>query len=462
MNPPSSRTPATTTPWGLVTGLGLAVLCYSTTQMMVVPMLPDMAADIGVDADAAAWLVSAFLLCTAVSTPLLGQVGDVVGRSRVLIAVLALSAIGSLLAMTAQNFTLLLLARILQGLGGSTFPLAFGMARDVLPRARVAMAVGLISGSFGLGGSLGLVIAGFLSDAGSWRWTFTVSLAMSVGAIGFLWPTRRLHEPLSRRRLDWRGALTVTIGFTCLLLAISQGQAVGWLRASLPLSLAGAGLLVVWWWQARRQSDPVFDVRMLVERSILPAHLTAILLGFMMYSNGFLIPLFVQHPAGLGRDVSTSSLVLLPALALSVVAGYLAAVMGRRSPALPIVTGAILMALGFALAIAAGHHLLLLIVAVALSHGIGLNLMLAAIASTVTLNAPPDRIGEATGVNTAARTVGGSIGSQVAAALITAPAWGAAAGFSLAFGVCGIVAVIAAGLALLARQPAPSPSDATA
>ncbi|HST38792.1 MAG TPA: MFS transporter, partial [Conexibacter sp.] len=191
----------------VVASLVLAALAYATMQMMVVPALPQIQRDLGVDAGATAWLVSAFLLSTTIATPVLGRVGDVYGKERVLVLVLAVFALGGLVGALAGSLPVLIVARVLQGLGGAVFPLAYGLARDALPRERVPLAIGLIAGSFGIGGSLGLVLCGPLVELASWHAIFWCGIALPLAAIVAV----RAFVPPSPRRervpLDWVGAL---------------------------------------------------------------------------------------------------------------------------------------------------------------------------------------------------------------------------------------------------------------
>jgi len=389
-------------PRRVVASLTLAALAYAVMQMMVVPALPAIQRDLGASPDAVAWLISAFLISTAVSTPLLGRLGDRLGKGRVLILALAIFTLGSLLGALADSLGTLIAARVLQGCGGAVFPLAYGLARDTLPPDRVAVAIGTISGSFGIGGSAGLVLSGPLVDHVSWHAIFWVGIAMSLAAIPFV-------------------------------------------SANVPLG-------------TRRPPSRFFDLRLLRLRPVWAANAIGVLCGFGMYATGYLVPQLVQSdPAdgdvGFAASVTATSLFLLPALLTGLGAGIWAGALTRRFGArLPLMLGALGMVAGYALLAFAHGQEWTVVLGTLLAHGIGLNLLLAAMANAVVSAVPADRTGEAAGVNTMLRTVGGALGGQVVAAVALIGAVGghpASGGFTLAFGLCGCLLALAVVLAAL-------------
>ena len=385
----------------MLASLTLAALAYAVMQMMVVPALPAIQRDLGASPDAVAWLVTAYLLSTAVSTPLLGRLGDRLGKGRVLVLALVVFMAGSLLGALSGSLGPLVVARVLQGCGGAVFPLAYGLARDVLPPERVAVAIGTISGSFGIGGSAGLVLSGPLVDHVSWHALFWVGIAMPLVAIPAL---------------------------------------VAWVPLGGP-----------------RPPARLFDLRLLTLPAVWPANAIGVLAGFGMYATGYLVPQLVQaDPArgdvGFGASVTATSLYLLPALLAGLGAGMLGGRLTRRfGPRLPLTLGAATMVAGYALLAFAHGVPGPVYLGTLLAHGIGLNLLLAAMANAVVAAVPAERTGEAAGVNTTLRTVGGALGGQVVAAvaLVGAGAGGlpTSGGFTLAFGLCGLLLALAVVLA---------------
>ena len=125
--------------------LVLGAIAYALAQTMIIPALPAIQEDVGASAEAATWLLTAFLLTSSVATPLLGRLGDMYGKEKILLAVLGVFALGSFVSAIGNSIGVLILGRAIQGAGGAIFPLAFGIIRDEFPRERVATSIGLIS-----------------------------------------------------------------------------------------------------------------------------------------------------------------------------------------------------------------------------------------------------------------------------------------------------------------------------
>lgn len=450
----------------VVGSLTLAALAYATMQMMVVPALPAIQRDLGASPGDVAWLISAFLLSTAVATPVLGRLGDLYGKERVLIAVLALFACGSVVGGLARSLAALVAARVLQGLGGAVFPLAFGLARDVLPRERVPVAIGVIAGSFGIGGSVGLVLSGPLVDHVSWHAIFWVGLAIPLAAIACVRAFVPESPARTRVRLDWPGALLLAGGLLALLLGVAHGRGWGWGSARvLGLFAGGAALLLGWWrWELRRP-EPLVDVRLLARRAMWPANAAAVLVGFCMYATGFLVPQLVQADPrrdgfGFAAGVTGASLFLLPALVAGLFAGAWGGRLDRRAGArVPLLGGVATMLAGY-LVLALAHDVRWTVyVGALLAHGIGLNLAYTAMANQVVAVAPLEQTGVAAGMNTMLRTVGGSVGSQVVGAIVAGAAVAGGMpreeGFTLSFLLCAALMALALAIAAVALQRRP-------
>jgi MFS family permease len=137
--------PSPISPRAAFTAIAISVASLALLQNLVIPVIPLIAADYGVGADAASWTNTAWLIAAAVSTPLLGRIGDLRGRRNTFLAVLAIVALGDIVASFAPNLPVLILGRVLQGVGGALFPLAFGLLRDVMPRERLTGAIGATS-----------------------------------------------------------------------------------------------------------------------------------------------------------------------------------------------------------------------------------------------------------------------------------------------------------------------------
>src|SRR6185436_1104765 len=148
---------------------------------------PSLQRDLHTSTAWATWLFTAFLLVSAVATPVLGKLGDQYGKERFLLVSLLLFFVGCVAAIFAWNIASLILFRAVQGFGGAVFPLSFAIVFDEFPREKVGSGVGMVSAILGVGGGLGLVLSGVLVEYASWRWLFIVGAVFVAAATIGVW-----------------------------------------------------------------------------------------------------------------------------------------------------------------------------------------------------------------------------------------------------------------------------------
>jgi EmrB/QacA subfamily drug resistance transporter len=405
--------------------LATAALAYAVSQTMVAPALPAIQKDLHTTTTGVTWVLTIYLLTASIATPVLGRLGDMFGKERMLVLVLCGFAVGSLVAALSHSIGLLIAGRAIQGFAGAVFPLAFGIIRDEFPPERVAQGIGLISATFGIGGGIGLVAAGLIVDHLPYEWIFWIGLIVTLIAIVctlLFIPESPIKVPA---KIDWAGAALLSVGLGTLLLAISQGPRWGWGSGRvLGLFAAAAVALVAWVRFELRVPLPLVDMRMMRRRAVWTTNLTALLVGFGMFGSFILIPQFVQAPsaAGYGFDatVTEAGLILLPATAVMLFAGPIAGWLGSRAGSrLPLLIGTLLAAAAFTLIAVAHEHRWELYIGTALM-GAGIGFAFAAMANLIVEAVDPTETGVATGMNTIMRTVGGSLGGQLSATIVSA------------------------------------------
>src|SRR4051812_2979498 len=137
----------------------LAGMAFALSQTVVSPALPEIQHQYGADPASAAWILTGYLLAASVATPIVGKLGDLFGRGRVLTVVLLIFAVGSAVCALAPSLAVLVAGRIIQGVGGGIFPLAFGIIRETFPPERVATAIGGNKPTLGNGRGVTLTIS---------------------------------------------------------------------------------------------------------------------------------------------------------------------------------------------------------------------------------------------------------------------------------------------------------------
>jgi len=451
-----TASPRTANPSTILAVLLAAGISFALTQTIVLPALAVLGQEYGASATATSWVVTGFLLSASVSTPIIGKLGDVYGKGRVLTVVLALFALGGTINALAGSIELVIAGRVLQGVAGGVFPLSFGIIRDTFPKERVPGAISLISSVFGVGAGIGLPLSGVIVDhthPSVVFWISLVALPAAVAAYRVIPPT----ETVRGMRIDWTGALLLSGALALLLLGVTQAPSLGWgSPANVALLLAGAALLVLWVVVEQRVQQPLIELAVLRKRAVLATNVTGLLTGLAMFSGFLLIPQIAQAPEstgyGLGASVTVAGLLLAPSavgqLLAGPFAGRLGVSIGFRST---LVIGSLLSAAAFTLLSflhSAWWHLAL----GGLLLGAGVAFAFASMANLIVAAVEQHEVGIATGINTVTRTVGGAFGSAISTAVLasTIGAGGlpSGGGYQLAFGLAALMALLAAGSAL--------------
>ena len=437
----------------VVTVLALAGAVFAVLQAAVVPALPDIDHALGAGPSSGTWILTVNLLATAVLTPVLGRMGDIYGKDRMLRVVLTTLALGTLACGLAPSLPVMLAGRAAQGAGGAVFPLAFAVLRDELEGERVAGAIGLVSSLLGIGAGLGLVIAGPIIATLGWTWLFWLPLAVLVpitGAVVRLVPRSPVRTPAP---VDFASAALMIAGLSALLVAVSEASVWG-LTSGRTLGLLSAGALLVSAWIRHElaSGNPLVDMRMMALRGVWTTNLAAFLLGVGMYASIALVPALVELPrttgVGFGGSVTAAGLFMLPTAAPQLIVGPLTGRIARRigSRAQLLIGVALMLGAYLALTFAHSHAWELILATGAL--GLGLGFGLAALANLIVGAVGPRQTGVATAMNTVMRTLGGAFGAAIAAECL-ARGGSLDGDFTLAFALCagalalGIGAVLA-------------------
>src|SRR4051812_24542140 len=440
---------------------------------MIVPALPEIQRTFGGDPADATWLLTAFLLTAAVATPLFGRLGDMYGKEHWLLISLGIFGAGSVVSALAGSLGVMIAGRAIQGAGGAIFPLAIGIIRDEFPREKVATGIGTISAMFGIGGGVGLVVAGLLVDGAGVEWIFWLSAAAAALASWATWKWVPESPVRVQARIDWLGGVLLSAALATLLLGVSEGNSWGWGSARvLGLFVASAVLIAVWMRWEWRVGDPLVDLHLMRRRPVWTTNLTGFAIGFAMFGSFVLIPRLVQTPEragyGFGATVTASGLFLLPSALVMLFAGPISGRLGTRfGSKLPLALGSVFAAAGY-FWLAFQHGAPFDIYAGSVLLGIGIGLAFAAMANLVVEAVPPDMTGIASAINAIMRQIGGAIGAPVAAAIVSAHLilggrFPAEPGYTIAFAMSGVagVAALLVPFATPAREgPVPAESPA--
>lgn len=457
----------------LVAVLAFAGIVVALMQTLVIPLIPELPKLLHASASDATWAITATLLAGAVATPVMGRLGDMYGKRRMLLISLGLLVIGSTVAALSDSLGPMVVGRALQGLAAGVIPLGISIMRDELPGEKLGSAVALMSASLGVGGALGLPAAALLAEQFDWHMLFWVSAGLGVvaaAAVVSLVPESAVRTPA---RFDFVGAAGMSIGLICLLLAISKGGTWGWGSAS-TLGLFGAGLLVllVWGWWELRITEPLVDLRTTVRRQVLLTNIASAVFGFAMFAMSLVLPQLLQLPTstgyGLGQSMLAVGLVMGPSgLVMMATAPLSARISKARGPKVTLMFGAVVVALGYSMSIVMMSQIWQLVLVSAVI-GAGIGLAYGAMPALIMGAVPVSETAAANSLNTLMRSIGTSVSSAVAGVVLaqmtislgtfTVPAKG---GFQVVMGIgagAALTALIIAAF-LPGRRPVAAPAE---
>jgi EmrB/QacA subfamily drug resistance transporter len=433
--------------------LAMGVAAFALLQSLVIPVLTTVQHELHTTQATATWVLTAYLLSASIMTPILGRVGDMMGKKRVFVATLIALAAGSLLAALATSITVMIIARVVQGVAGGMVPVAFGIIRDEFPAERVAGAVGTLAALTAVGAGLGIVLAGPIVSALNYHWLFWLPLIMTLAAAAcaiLLVPESTVRTP---GRISWLPAVLLSAWLVGLLIALSEAPTWGWDSGRVTGLLAGSVVVAAAWVLAEvRAATPLIDMKMMRRTAVWTNNLVALLIGLGMYATFAFLPEFVQTPSiagyGFGASITRSGLMLLPAAITMFIAGIFAGRLTRKlgGKAL-VIAGCLIVSCSMSILAFAHHFVWEIFVSTAIM-GIGFGLAFSAMSALIVAAVPPSQTGVASGMNANIRTIGGSIGAAVMASIVTSQL--GPSGLPKDSGYTTGFAVMAAGLVLAA------------
>ena len=441
---------------------------------MLIPSLPSIQGDFHVDAAQASLIVSSYAVSGVALSPVVGKLGDIYGKRRILAGVMLAYAAAVSVTGFSPTFSFMIAARTVQGIGLTIMPLGMALMREEFPRELVPRAQGLLSAMFGIGFAVSLPLGSFVSQYYGWRDTYHTAIPFVV-LLTILVILLVRESPYRRpsARVDYLGAAFLGGGLAGVVVALSQGESWGWTSPlTLGFAIGGLALFVPFalyerWWK-RRGLEPIVDGKLLAERNVAVTNVVLTVAGLGMYLALFTLIYQFEYPPASGGynahfnptslNILGAGLSILP-LALTmtgvaIVASFAISWTGVKPLAL---AGSGVTALGFYV-VSVAHSLdqaLLSEVVI----GAGIALLNASIINLLVLTVDPKDMGQATAMNNVFRNVGGSVGAPIAGSLLatyiltSGPYAGLAAhaAFRYAFWIASLVTLVG-GIAVVFGQ----------
>lgn len=412
-------------PGALVAVLAFGGIVASLMQTLVIPLIGDLPHILDTSASNASWVITVTLLAGAVATPVIGRLGDLYGKRRMMLICTVPLIVGSIVCALSGALLPMIIGRALQGLGGGLVPLGISVMRDLIPPRRLHSSIAIMSASMGIGGALGLPFAAAVAENSNWRVLFWVTAVLSVVAavlIAVVIPAN--PDDGTPGRFDVLGALGVGVGLVCLLLAVSKGADWGWGSGEIVgLFVVSVVVLAAWGWWELRTRDPLVDLRVNARRQVLLTNVASIVVGFAMYAQSLILPQLLQLPEstgyGLGQSMLAMGLWMAPSglmmMAVSPIGGRISSVYG---PKVTLFIGCLVLAAGY------GASMLLMgsawgLMMVTAICGAGIGLAYGAMPALIMSGVPQSATASANSVNTLMRAFGTSVSAAVVGVVLS-------------------------------------------
>lgn len=321
----------------VMAGLMIVVLLGAMDQTIVSVALPQMSGDLQ-GFGLLAWVVSGYLIATAVSMPIYGKLGDLYGRRAMLTYAIAIFLVASVACALARSMEMLVAARILQGIGGGgLISVSQAVVADVVSPRERGRYQGYFSTTYAVASVAGPLVGGLLTHYLSWRWVFWINLPLGLAALLISRRTlSMLPVPNIRRSIDFGGAVLLTGALSALLVAITRaGQGMAWLGEENSLLFGVALVLLLGFvWQETRFPEPLIPLRLFRMRTVVICCLVAFIGFVQIVALSVLIPLQMETLAGAGPREAAYGLIpfTLATPVGAYVAGKFAAYSGRFKP----------------------------------------------------------------------------------------------------------------------------------
>jgi MFS family permease len=438
--------------WVTLGILGSTLLITMYGETMLLPAIPDIIEEFNIPYDTSSWILSSYLIAGAVATPIVGRLSDIYGRKKMVTIIMIIYIIGISLGGFSPNISFLIIARIIQGIGISMFPVAFGIIRDQLPERKLSIGVGIFSSMFAAGSVVGLALGASIIDNFGWRATFFSIVFVAIG----LWfvikrfvtdghhensmafptksneklPLDKTNDPKVKsspksnlKAIDLKGTITLAVTIISFLLVLSYSQDMDVTRTSLILFLiVGTISLIGFIFIERRSESPLVNLQILTHRIILSANVILIIAFLCMFTVFQTIPVLVRSPIplGFGGDAIMSASIQLPFMIVFLLfapsSGYIVSKLGNVKPTL---IGSIVSTIGFFSLFAFHTTGFFVSINLAIIAG-GLALMQVGGFDIVLQQTPRQFSGISLGMTVLFNLIGGSIGPAIAGIIMQA------------------------------------------
>ncbi len=459
-------------PWITLAILSCVGLMAMFADTMILPAIPDLIRDFGITYNASSWILASFLITGAVMTPIAGRLSDMYGKKKILLIIVGIYTVGISVAAISTNFSVLIIARIMQGVGASMFAISFSIIREKFSPGKLAVAQGIFSSMFSAGAVIGVAIGGTIINNFGWHTTFLlvipIAVVLFVAIAKFInldlekatrisdknteFCCRFIHvrrdillsessgtttdndssgsinKFKNKSSIDMMGAITLSVTIISFLVALQFIQTVNASDSPNVLIVIGFGAtaivaLAFFIMVERKAGSPLIDLKLLRNKILLPANIINMIVGItalmVVYQT---VPILIRspQPLGFGGNALSIANVQLPymvvSLVVSIASGFIVSKFGNRRPT---IYGIIISIAGF-LSILVFHSTEILITIDLAIIATGLSLTQIGSINIILVNTPKQSNGVSLGMTTLLYLIGTSVGPVIAGVFMQA------------------------------------------
>lgn len=413
--------------YGILAILSALVLIVMYIEGMLTPSLPSIAQSFGVNVAQVSLVLSAYLVTGVALSPIVGKMGDLLGKKKIMTAVLIIYAVCVSITGFSPDFYFMVIARAFQGIGITILPLGMSIMREQFPRDMIPKSQALLSAMFGVGFAISLPLGAFISNDYGWRMTYHTSIPFII--ILTIISVLYIKESRFRRpevKIDFTGSAILAISLAMIVIALSEGSLWGW-TSTLFLSVIFTGfifLIPMYIYEKRylkNGGEPVFDFPLLKERNVMVPNFVLALsgLGMFLAMQALSYRFETPKPYGFGLDILDTGLSLVP-FALGLI--FLAPITARASIRFGVkpvaVIGSVVTAIGFLFESSVSTFYVSLVYEFFI--GAGLSILNASVINLLILTVSSKNMALATSMNSTFRSLGSTLGAPIAGAVLSA------------------------------------------
>jgi len=352
--------------WITLAILSLIGLIIVYGETMIIPAIPDLVKDFNIQYNTTAWILTAYLIAGAVATPIVGKLSDIYGKKKILLIVMIIYTIGTSFGIISNDISTMIIARTIQGIGMSVFPIAFTIIREKFPENKLSIAQGILTSLFAAGGVIGLSLGATTIEYFGWRSTFIsispLALILTLIIMRFIHVKEQEENnnnkiPLSKN-IDIKGAIALTVTISSFLISITllgnsdSADFNNTINSSLVILFSVLSIisLFIFILFQRRTHIPLIDLNLLKDRILLPTNILLMTIGISMFMIYQTISILIRNPppSGFGGSAIDAANVQLPfmiiSLIISVLSGFLISRFGNIKPT---IIGSVISVIGF-------------------------------------------------------------------------------------------------------------------